>query len=64
MIRSLSRMSGLRTGPIELSIISKLTEQLTPIHLEVVNESFKHNVPEGAETHFKGETTTKQQLPS
>jgi BolA protein len=34
-------------------IESKLKEALTPSHLEVVNESFKHNVPEGSESHFK-----------
>jgi BolA protein len=26
---------------------------LTPLHLEVVNESFMHSVPPGSETHFK-----------
>lgn len=25
---------------------------LSPLHLQVVNESFMHNVPEGAESHF------------
>ena len=34
-------------------IESKLKEAFTPSHLEVVNESFKHNVPEGSESHFK-----------
>lgn len=24
----------------------------SPLHLQVVNESFMHNVPEGAESHF------------
>jgi stress-induced morphogen len=40
-------------GIIEEKIVQKLTENLTPVHLEVVNESFKHNVPKGSETHFK-----------
>jgi len=40
-------------APIEASIISKLTNTFTPSHLEVVNESFKHNVPKDSETHFK-----------
>lgn len=26
---------------------------LTPLHLEVVNESFMHSVPPNSETHFK-----------
>lgn len=26
---------------------------LNPQHLEVINESYKHNVPEGSESHFK-----------
>lgn len=30
-------------------------EELSPVHLEVVNESYMHNVPKGSETHFKGE---------
>ena len=31
----------------------KLTTQLNPIYLEIVNESHKHNVPSNSETHFK-----------
>ncbi len=30
-----------------------LTDALSPSHLEVVDESHQHNVPEGAESHFK-----------
>ncbi len=30
-----------------------LSESLTPMHLEVLDESHMHNVPEGAESHFK-----------
>ena len=26
---------------------------LNPLHLEVVNESHRHSVPDNAETHFK-----------
>ncbi|KAN0019220.1 hypothetical protein ACTFIU_002424 [Dictyostelium citrinum] len=39
--------------PIKNTIIEKLTNQLKPIHLDVVNESFMHSVPRGSETHFK-----------
>lgn len=31
----------------------KLTQGLSPLHLEVVNESHTHNVPDGSESHFK-----------
>ena len=34
-------------------IEQKLAAALDPLHLEVVNESGNHNVPDGAETHFK-----------
>ena len=30
-----------------------LTEALSPMHLQVIDESHMHNVPEGAESHFK-----------
>lgn len=30
-----------------------LSTALTPMHLEVSDESHMHNVPEGAESHFK-----------
>ena len=31
---------------------SRLSEALSPIHLEVINESHMHNVPKGSETPF------------
>ena len=40
-------------APVEGSIRAKLMETMSPVHLEVVNESFKHNVPKGSESHFK-----------
>lgn len=40
-------------APIETSIRDTLTDNLQPVHLEVINESYMHNVPKGAETHFK-----------
>lgn len=30
-----------------------LTDRLAPLHLEVTDESHMHNVPAGAESHFK-----------
>lgn len=35
------------------NIETKLRENLAPVHLEVINESYKHSVPEGSESHFK-----------
>lgn len=40
-------------GRIALSIKNKL-EFLNPLFLEILNESNKHNVPPGSESHFKG----------
>jgi BolA protein len=34
-------------------IEDKLTAGLSPLHLEVIDESHMHSVPEGAESHFK-----------
>lgn len=39
--------------PVKSNILSKINTSLKPIHLEVVNESYMHNVPRGSETHFK-----------
>ena len=35
------------------TIETKLQAALSPELLEVINESHKHNVPEGSESHFK-----------
>jgi BolA protein len=35
------------------TITKKLDEAFSPEHLEVINESHMHNVPEGSESHFK-----------
>ncbi|KXI22110.1 transcriptional regulator BolA [Photobacterium sanguinicancri] len=34
-------------------IIEKLEHAFSPAHLDVVNESYMHNVPAGSESHFK-----------
>lgn len=34
-------------------IEEKIRSGLAPLHLEVIDESHMHNVPEGAESHFK-----------
>ena len=35
------------------TITKKLTDAFAPEHLEVINESYMHSVPEGSESHFK-----------
>lgn len=40
----MSRQAGIET---------KLQKAFAPLHLEVVDESHTHNVPEGSESHFK-----------
>jgi len=40
-------------GPIRTSIIKKLNDTFKPLFLEVMNESYMHNVPKDSETHFK-----------
>ncbi|XP_053975107.1 DNA-binding transcriptional regulator BolA [Hylaeus volcanicus] len=51
---SLQNMSTvIQNNPIELSIRKKLTDSLNPSYVEIINESYMHNVPKGSETHFK-----------
>ena len=38
---------------MQSNIEQTLTNALTPIFLDVINESHKHNVPKNSETHFK-----------
>ncbi|RVE50484.1 hypothetical protein evm_004909 [Chilo suppressalis] len=40
-------------GPVECTIRNKLQSTLEARHVDVINESYMHNVPKGAETHFK-----------
>ncbi len=40
-------------GVIEHKIRNLLQEHFDLQHLQVINESYMHNVPEGAESHFK-----------
>lgn len=41
-------------------IEAKLADAFAPAHLDVVNESGNHNVPEGSETHFKVVVVSEQ----
>lgn len=38
---------------VQAEIEKKLADAFKPLHLEVINESGNHNVPEGSESHFK-----------
>lgn len=38
---------------VQASIEQKIIIAFKPLHLEVINESSNHNVPEGSESHFK-----------
>jgi BolA protein len=38
---------------MQATLERKLREALEPLHLEVINVSHMHNVPEGSESHFK-----------
>ncbi len=38
---------------IHEKITIKLKAALQPIHLNVINESYRHNIPAGSESHFK-----------
>ncbi|OWR41723.1 putative BolA protein [Danaus plexippus plexippus] len=48
------------SGVIANSIRQKLHTALQTKHLEVLNESYMHNVPKGAETHFKVVVVSEQ----
>jgi len=48
-----SSTSAAPTKATENAIVKNLQAAFNPTHLEVVNESYKHNVPRGAESHFK-----------
>lgn len=45
---------------IQQSIESRLSAELQPVHLEVINESHNHNVPPNSETHFKVVVVSEQ----
>lgn len=45
---------------VKQTIENKLNAELQPVHLEVINESHMHNVPEGSESHFKVIAVTEE----
>jgi BolA protein len=38
---------------VQTIIETKISEHFSPTYMELVNESFMHNVAEGSESHFK-----------
>jgi stress-induced morphogen len=54
LVRSLSSAAKSMStqAPVEAAIRTKLAAAFDPVHFDVVNESYKHNVPKGAESHF------------
>eukprot|EP00127_Corallochytrium_limacisporum_P005399 Clim_evm11s204 gene=Clim_evmTU11s204 len=40
-------------GPMQRHIYDLMSKEFEPEHIEVINESYMHNVPRGSETHFK-----------
>lgn len=42
-----------RVMSVQAVISQKLTKEFKPVYLDVINESYMHNVPKGSETHFK-----------
>lgn len=45
---------------VKQTIENKLNAELQLVHLEVINESHMHNVPEGSESHFKVIAVTEE----
>lgn len=43
----------IQANTIQETITQKLNDAFSPEHLEVINESYMHSVPEGSESHFK-----------
>ena len=42
------------------AIETKLIKSFSPMHIEVIDESHMHSVPEGAESHFKVTLVTEE----
>ena len=46
-------MASSSNGPVATLITDKLKNYFSPFYLDVLNESNRHNVPPGSESHFK-----------
>lgn len=45
---------------MQTEIEQKLQTDLDPVHIEVINETHMHNVPEDADSHFKVTVVSEQ----
>ena len=53
-ISNITAANTVKDQPIETEIRNKLQIKFLSAHIiEVINESYKHNVPKGSESHFK-----------
>lgn len=52
--------SAAAAGPVQQTIERKLASAFAPEFLSVLNESYKHSVPRGAETHFNVTVVSSQ----
>ena len=48
-----SALNRMANFSVSAKISEKLTTNFAPSYLDVINESYKHNVPKGSESHFK-----------
>jgi len=46
-------MAGAAAAPVAAMLTARLAAAFAPTHMELVNESGKHAVPAGSESHFK-----------
>ncbi len=53
-------MTESTNGVVQQAIESKLKVAFHPSHLQVINESYQHNVPAGSESHFKVVVVSQQ----
>lgn len=53
VVKAMSTSAGPSAGPIHALLTAKLLKAFNPTHLELENESYKHSVPPGSESHFK-----------
>lgn len=50
---SIASPASVAAGPVATQIRRKLEEAFQPAHLQLDNESDRHSVPPGSESHFK-----------
>ncbi|KAL4455430.1 hypothetical protein ABPG74_012582 [Tetrahymena malaccensis] len=53
MLQRIIRFSFSSSTPMKDAITSKIQQAFKPQYFQIENESHKHSVPKGSETHFK-----------